>query len=155
MFVLFWRLPLTKTWKSWPNLALEFRPQKASAAKYWPNFSFKILPELQLQKIDKALRPKSEQEFNFVAKIQLPNLHQTVINTFPNTNIINCKNINKFWDGIFTRQDRIKKVYLTGVSELVCDKGSQWSDSGLIKIVKISCMLKPSLSKRKKIDLDI
>jgi len=58
------------------------------AAKYCSNFSFKILPELQLQ--------KSEQNLSFMTKPQLPNLQQTVANMFLNTNISNSNNINKF-----------------------------------------------------------
>ena len=34
---------------------------QASAAKYWSNFSFKILPELQLQNLYQTLYSKSEQ----------------------------------------------------------------------------------------------
>ena len=90
---------------------------QTSAAKYWPNFSFKILPELQLQKLDQALRPKSEHEFNFMAKIQLPNLHQTVIDKFlrisnsNSSNINNSNNFNKFLVDIFTCQGHIIQVY--------------------------------------------
>ena len=39
---------------------------QASAAKYWPNFSFKISPELQLQDVDQTLCAKSEEKFSFL-----------------------------------------------------------------------------------------
>ena len=50
---------------------------------------------------------------------QLPNLQQTVANTILIINISNSNNINKFWVGIFTRQDHINQVYYTGVSQSV------------------------------------
>ena len=48
---------------------------QGSAAKYWLNFSLKISPELQLQNLDKTLCSKSGQKFDFLTKLQLPNLH--------------------------------------------------------------------------------
>ena len=41
---------------------------KTSAAKYWLNYSIKILPELQLQNIYQTLCSKSEQKFSFITK---------------------------------------------------------------------------------------
>ena len=60
---------------------------QGSAAKYWLNFSFKISPELQLQNLDQTLCSKSGQKFDFMTKLQLPNLHQTIVNTFLSINI--------------------------------------------------------------------
>ena len=82
---------------------------KTSAAKCWTNSSFKVLPELRLQ----PLGLRSEQKCSFRTKRQSPNLQQTVANTILITNISNSNNnnLNKFWLGIFTRQDRINQVY--------------------------------------------
>ena len=63
---------------------IQLRNLNQTSAKYWPNISFKSQP-LKLQ--------------------------QTVANTILIINISNRININKFWDGIFTRQGNIKKVY--------------------------------------------
>ena len=52
---------------------------QASAAKYWPNFSFRsnqISPELKRRNLDQTLCLKSEQKFSFMTKLQLPNLNQ-------------------------------------------------------------------------------
>ena len=72
---------------------------------------FQNLAELQLQNLDQPLCSKSEQKLSFMTKDQLPNLHQTVANTIPITNISNSNNLNKFWVGIFTRQGHINQVY--------------------------------------------
>ena len=69
---------------------------KTSAAKYWTNSSFIILPELQLQNLDQPLCSKSEQKFSFRTKRELPNLQQTVANTILIINISNSNNLNKF-----------------------------------------------------------
>ena len=58
------------TSKPWPT---------ATAAKYWLNFSFKIFLELQHQNLDHTLFSKSGQKFDFLTKLQLPNLHQTIV----------------------------------------------------------------------------
>ena len=71
-----------------------------SAAKYWPNFSFKISPELRLQNLDQAFCSSSEQKVSFMTKLQLPNLHQIVVNTF-----------HKYWVSIFLCQGHINQVY--------------------------------------------
>ena len=84
---------------------------QTSTAKYWPNFSFKISPELQLQNLDQTLCSKSEQKFSFMTKPQLPNLQQTVANTILIINISNSNNLNKFWVDIFTRQGHINQIY--------------------------------------------
>ena len=55
---------------------------QGSAAKYWLNFSFKISPELQLQNLEETLCSKSGQQFDFMTKLQLPNLHQLSSNHF-------------------------------------------------------------------------
>ena len=60
---------------------------QASAAKYWPIFSCKISPELQLQNLGQTLCSKSEQKIDFMTKLQLPDQHQTVANTFLSINI--------------------------------------------------------------------
>ena len=105
---------------------------QTSEGKYWPNFSFKISPELPLQNLDQILYLKSDQKFSFMTKLQLPNLHQIVVNMFLGININNNNNLNMFWVGIFTHQGHINQVYHTAVSYSVTDKGSQWLDSGLI-----------------------
>ena len=69
---------------------------KTSEAKYKPNSILKILPELQLKNIDQTLYSNSEQKFSFMTKLQLPNLHTTVVKTFLMINISNSKNLNKF-----------------------------------------------------------
>ena len=84
---------------------------KTSAAKYWPNFSWKILHELQLQNIDQTLCSKSEQKFSFMTKPQLLNLQQTVANTFLIINISKSNNLNNFWVGIFSLQCHTNQVY--------------------------------------------
>ena len=58
------------------------------------NFSFKISPELQLQNLDQTLCSKSGRKFDFMTKLQLPNLHQTVVKTV--LSISNSNNLNKF-----------------------------------------------------------
>ena len=70
---------------------------KTSAAKCWTNSSFKVLPELQLQNLDQTLCSKSKQNFSFMTKLQFPNLHQTIVNTFLNINISNNSEILKYW----------------------------------------------------------
>ena len=84
---------------------------QTSAAKYWPNFSFKISPELQLQNLDHPLCSKSEQKISFMTRPQLPNLQQTVAATILIIKISNSNNLNKFWVAILTRQGHINKVY--------------------------------------------
>ena len=54
-----------------------------------------ISPLLQLRNLDQTLCSKSEQKFSFLTKPQLPNLQQTVVNTFLIINI-NNSNFNKF-----------------------------------------------------------
>ena len=87
-------LDQASTSKSQPNISISTRPSfristkirlhnlnQASAAKYWPNFSFRsnqISPELKLQNFDQTLCSKSEQNFSFMTKLQLPNLHLVV-----------------------------------------------------------------------------
>ena len=69
---------------------------QTSAAKYWPNFSSKIPPELQLQNLDQTLCWKSEQKFSFMTEPQPPNLQQAVANAILSININNSNNLNKF-----------------------------------------------------------
>ena len=45
---------------------------QASAAKYWPNFSFKSAPKLQLQNLDQTLCSKSEQKISQICNKLLP-----------------------------------------------------------------------------------
>ena len=86
---------------------------KTSATKYWPNssfkfclnFNFKILTIPCAQSLNKSLALWT------ILTPQLPNLQQTVANTILNINISNSNNLNKFWVGIFTRQDHINQVY--------------------------------------------
>ena len=92
---------------------------QTSAAKYWPNFRFKISPALEHQNIDQTLCWKSEQKLSFMTKPQLLNLQQTVANTILITNISNSNNLNKFRVGILTCQGHINQVCRTGVSEWV------------------------------------
>ena len=84
---------------------------QASATKYWPDFSFKISPELQLQNLDQTLCSKSEQKFSFMTKLQVPNMQQTVANTIYIINISNSNNLNNIWVGIFIQQGHINQVY--------------------------------------------
>ena len=102
---------LNQTSAFWLNLNNNnnFHKQR-SAAKYWVNSSFKISPELQLYNLDLTLCSKSGQKFDFMTKLQLPNLHQTIVNTF--LSISSSNNFNKFWVGIFTRQGHINLVFL-------------------------------------------
>ena len=72
---------------------------KTSAAKYWPNSSLKILPELQHQNLEQTLCSKSEQKFGFITKPQLPSMQQIVANTIFIINISKSANLNKFWVG--------------------------------------------------------
>ena len=83
---------------------------QGSAAKYWLNFSFKIVPEPQLQSWPN-LGSKSGQKVDFMTKLHLPSLHQTIVNTFLSINISNFNNLNKHWVDIFTRQGHINQVY--------------------------------------------
>ena len=55
-----------------------------------------------------------------MTKLQIPNLHQTVVNTFLSGNISNSINRNKFLVGIFNKgQSHISQVNETAVSECV------------------------------------
>ena len=87
-----------------------------------------------------TLSSKSEQKLNFMTKVNLPNLHQTVVNMFLIINFNNSNNFNKSWVAIFTHQGHINQVYLTAVSQSVSqsvsDKYCQWSDSGPINSAK-------------------
>ena len=100
-----------KTSKSWPNLASESRPRlncitttkhqqqnndQTLASKSWPNLE--------------TLCSKSEQKLYFMTKLHLPNLQQTVVNTFLIININKSSNFNKFWVAIFTCQAHINQV---------------------------------------------
>ena len=106
---------------------------KTSAAKYWPISSFKISPEVQLQNLDQTLCTKSEQKFNFMTKPQLPNLQQTVGNTILIINISKKIQLSFELASSHARVTSIKSIEQESVSELVSDKGSQWTDSGPIK----------------------
>ena len=62
-----------------------------------------VLPNLVLKVWTKV--------FDFMTKLQLPNLHQTAGNTFLSINISNSNSLSKFWVGIFRRQGHINQVY--------------------------------------------
>ena len=92
---------------------------KTPAAKCWTNSSFEILPKLQLLNLDQPLCSKSEQKFSFMTKRQLPNqkANQKAVASM----ILSISNFKA-----------IKFTKRHGVSELVSDKHSKWSDSGPI-----------------------
>ena len=79
---------------------------QGSAAKYWLNFTFKIFPELQHQNLDHTSFSKSGQKIDFLTKLQLPNLHQTIVDTF-----LSINNLNNSWVGIFRRQGHMNWIY--------------------------------------------
>ena len=96
---------------------------QTAAAKY---FSFKISSEHILQNLDQTLCSKSEQRFSFMTKLQRPNLHKTVVNTFLNNNISNSNNFNEFkLASSHARVTSFKSNKHYGESESVSDKGSQ------------------------------
>ena len=70
-----------------------------------------MLPELQLQNLYQTLCSKSEQKSTFMIKPQLPNLQKTVANMILIIIIRNSNNLNKFWEGIFTRQGHNNQIY--------------------------------------------
>ena len=90
---------------------------QASAAIYWPNFSFKIVPE----NLDQILYSKSEQKFDFIKpnfSFQIyTKLSLTCFSASTSATVSN--NISKFWVGIFTRYSHISQVHKTGDSELI------------------------------------
>ena len=92
----------------------------ASAAKYWPNFSIKNLAWTSTSNSWPNLVLKVWANFFSMTELQLPNLHQTVVNTFLSIYISNSNKLIKFWVDIFTRtrQGHINEVYYTGVWEL-------------------------------------
>ena len=94
---------------------------QASAEKYWSNFSFKILSELQLLNLDQTLWSKSEQKFNLMTKLQ----HQTDFNTCISIYISNSNNLKNFWVGIFACHGHIKFTKQQWVSQSVSDNGSK------------------------------
>ena len=83
-------------------------PLQNISNKILTKLQLQILPETQLQNLEQTLCSKSEEKFNFMNKLQPPNLHQTVINTFLRINVSNSNNL-KYWVGIITRQCHIKK----------------------------------------------
>ena len=99
-----------KLWQVSGGLIAHLPPQN-TLPKYWPNFSFKISPELQLQTPDQTLCKMTDQKLSFMTKPQLRNLQQTVANAILINKISNSNNLNKFWVGIFTRQGHINQVY--------------------------------------------
>ena len=72
-------------------------PYWTSTSKSWTNLE--------------TLSSKSEQKLNFMTKVHLPNLHQTVVDTFLIINFNNSNNFNKIWVAIFTCQSNINQVY--------------------------------------------
>ena len=99
----------TLTSKSWPNNHFITSPSLSS----------KILTKLQFLNFAWTLTSNSSPnlvlkvwtKFSFMTKLQLPNLHTTVVKTFLIINITSSNNLNKFWFGIFTRQGHINQVY--------------------------------------------
>ena len=97
------------------NSHLFFSPSLTSTT----NFSFKTLPEVQLQNLDQTLCSKSEQKFNFMTK------------TSASKSGTNCRqHVSKHQHqqqaqpqqvlcDIFTCQGPINQVYLTGFIQLV------------------------------------
>ena len=70
---------------------------QTSASKSWTNLE--------------TLSSNSEQKLNFMTKVHLPQLHQTVVDTFLIIDLNNSNNFNKFWVAIFTCQSHINQVY--------------------------------------------
>ena len=87
------------------------------------------LSKLKLPNIDHTSALESRPICNFIilTKIQLKNIHQTVVKTFLSISISNSNNINKFWDGIFTCQSHISQFSITSVTE--------WQDEAIIGLV--------------------
>ena len=67
---------------------------QGSAAKYWLNFASKLCLNLNFN-LDQTLCSKSGQKVDFMTKLHLPSLHQTIVNTFLSINISNFNNLNK------------------------------------------------------------
>ena len=78
---------------------------------------------------------KSEQKFNLMTKLQLPNLHQTVFNTCISINISNSNNLKKLRVGIFACHGHIKFTKQQLVSQSVSNKGIQMMGLGSDKNV--------------------
>ena len=87
------------------------------------------ISKLKLTNIDQTSALASQPICNFIilTKIQLKNIHQTVVKTFLSISISNSNNINKFWDGIFTCQSHISQFSITSVTE--------WQDEAIIGLV--------------------
>ena len=133
--------------KSWSNFEISTEHQhfdQTLTSKSWPNIHFitspslssKILTKLQFQKF--ALTSTSNSwpnlvlkvgtKLSFMTKLQLPNLHKTVVKIFVIINISNSNNLNKFWVGIFTSHTTHQSSLLNrsqSVSQLV----SRWVTS--------------------------
>ena len=60
------------------------------------------LPVLQLQNLEQTLCSESGQQFDFMTKLQLPNLHQTIVNTFLSINVSNSNNFNNLFTTVTT-----------------------------------------------------
>ena len=69
--------------------------KQASAAKKWPNFSFKILPEDQIQNINQTLKP-CPQSLNKYLTLWPNFTFQICSNLFLIININNSNSFNKF-----------------------------------------------------------
>ena len=64
-----------------------------------------------------------------MTKLQLPNLHKTVVKTFLIINISNSNKLNKFWVGIFTSLTSHQSSWLNrseSVSQWVSEWVSEW-----------------------------
>ena len=91
-------------------------------AKYWPNSSFKILPQLQLQNPYQTLCSKSEQKLSFMTKPQLQQQTSVTSETVTTSTSFD----------LVSSHTRVTSIKCTK-REWVSDKGSHWSDSGPIK----------------------
>ena len=91
-------------------------------AKYWPNSSFKILPQLQLQNLYQTLCSKSEQKLSFITKPQLQQQTSATSETVTTSTSFD----------LVSSHTRVTSIKCTK-REWVSDKGSQWSNSGPIK----------------------
>ena len=110
--------------KSWSNSKIQNFNRTSS---FPPNFNFKILTKQLFHNLTKPQQQNTDQtsvskfclnlnfnswpnlvlkvwtNFSFLTKLQLPNLHKTIVKTFLIININNRKKPQQVWVGIFTR----------------------------------------------------
>ena len=118
---------------------------KTSAAKWWTNSSFKILPELQLQNLDQpcaqslnkslALGPNVSSQ---ICNKLLPTWSSlsTSAKVTTSTSFELAPSHARATSIKFTKQQLVSE----SVSQLFSDEHSQWSDSGPIKSVDFWCL---------------